>query len=251
MQEIMGYIRRAVEEYRMIEDGDTVAVGVSGGKDSVALLAGLAGVRRFIGIDYEVVGLTLDPQFHGVPGDYSAIGDLCRELEVPYILKRTQIGEIVFDARQESNPCSLCARMRRGALHDAAKEAGCNKIALGHHYDDVIETFLMNLFNEGRVGCFAPKTYLSRKDLWMIRPLVFAPEKEIRRAVERTGLPVVKSKCPADGYTQRQATKEFLAQKERESSGFKYRIFGALRRSGVDGWGFPDKGADPIDQKEE
>ena len=251
MQRVLGYMRKAIQEFDLIQDGDRIAVGVSGGKDSVALLTGLSRLRRCIGNDYEVVGLTLDPQFHGVPGDYSAIGDLCRELEVPYILKRTQIGEIVFDARQESNPCSLCARMRRGALHDAAKEAGCNKIALGHHYDDVIETFLMNLFNEGRVGCFAPKTYLSRKDLWMIRPLVFAPEKEIRRAVERTGLPVVKSKCPADGYTQRQATKEFLAQKERESSGFKYRIFGALRRSGVDGWGFPDKGAAPIDQKEE
>ena len=166
---------------------------------------------------------------------------MCAELEIPYVVKKTQIGEIVFDARQETNPCSLCARMRRGALHDAAKEAGCNKIALGHHYNDVIETFMMNLFNEGRLGCFSPKSYLSRKDLWMIRPLVFAPEKEIRRAVERTGLPVVKSKCPADGHTQRQVMKEFLAQKERESSGFQYRVFGALRRSGLDGWGFPDR----------
>ena len=261
MQRVLGYMRKAIQEFDLIQDGDRIAVGVSGGKDSVALLTGLSRLRRFIGIDYEVVGLTLDPQFHGVPGDYSAIGDLCRELEVPYILKRTQIGEIVFDARQESNPCSLCARMRRGALHDAAKEAGCRGGTIVRAREVATEEarkifgldgiFLMNLFNEGRVGCFAPKTYLSRKDLWMIRPLVFAPEKEIRRAVERTGLPVVKSKCPADGYTQRQATKEFLAQKERESSGFKYRIFGALRRSGVDGWGFPDKGADPIDQKEE
>lgn len=241
MQRLLGYMRKAIQEFDLIQDGDRIAVGVSGGKDSVALLVGLARLRRFIGIEYELAAITLDPQFHGVPGDYSAVEALCRELQIPYILKRTQIGEIVFDARQESNPCSLCARMRRGALHDAAKAAGCNKIALGHHYNDVIETFIMNLFNEGRLGCFSPKSYLSRKNLWMIRPLVFAPEKEVRRAVERTGLPVVKSKCPADGYTQRQTVKEFLAQKERESEGFQYRIFGALRRSGLDGWGFPEK----------
>lgn len=241
MQRVLGYMRKAIQEFDLIQDGDRIAVGVSGGKDSVALLVGLARLRRFIGIDYSLTAITLDPQFHGVPGDYSAIGKICEELEIPYVVKKTQIGEIVFDARQETNPCSLCARMRRGALHDAAKEAGCNKIALGHHYNDVIETFMMNLFNEGRLGCFSPKSYLSRKDLWMIRPLVFAPEKEIRRAVERTGLPVVKSKCPADGHTQRQVMKEFLAQKERESSGFQYRVFGALRRSGLDGWGFPDR----------
>lgn len=241
MQRVLGYMRKAIQEFDLIQDGDRIAVGVSGGKDSVALLAGLARLRRFIGIDYSLTAITLDPQFHGVPGDYSAIEKMCAELEIPYVVKKTQIGEIVFDARQETNPCSLCARMRRGALHDAAKEAGCNKIALGHHYNDVIETFMMNLFNEGRLGCFSPKSYLSRKDLWMIRPLVFAPEKEIRWAVERTGLPVVKSKCPADGHTQRQVMKEFLAQKERESSGFQYRVFGALRRSGLDGWGFPDR----------
>lgn len=241
MQRLLGYMRKAIQEFDLIQDGDRIAVGVSGGKDSVALLVGLARLRRFIGIEYELTAITLDPQFHGVPGDYSAVEALCRELQIPYILKRTQIGEIVFDARQESNPCSLCARMRRGALHDAAKAAGCNKIALGHHYNDVIETFIMNLFNEGRLGCFSPKSYLSRKDLWMIRPLVFAPEKEVRRAVERTGLPVVKSKCPADGHTSREDTKAFLAEKERESPGFKLRLFGALRRSGLDGWGYPDE----------
>lgn len=239
MQRLLGYMRKAIQEFQLIADGDRIAVGVSGGKDSVALLAGLARLRRFIGIDYTLAAVTLDLQFHGVPGDYGAVAQFCGELDIPYLIKRTQIGEIVFDARQEANPCSLCARMRRGALHDAAKEAGCNKIALGHHYNDVIETFMMNLFNEGRLGCFSPKSYLSRKDLWMVRPMVFAPEKEIRRAVEREGLPVVKSRCPADGHTQRQVMKEFLARQERESSGFQYRVFGALRRSGLDGWGFP------------
>lgn len=241
VQRILGYMRKAVAEFDLIQDGDRIAVGVSGGKDSVVLLTGLVLMRRFIGIDYEVVAITLDPQFGGVTTDYSRIAELCRRLNVPYVVKETQIGQIVFDVRRESNPCSLCARMRRGALHDAAVAAGCNKIALGHHFDDAVETFVMNLFNEGRLGCFSPKSYLSRKKLTMIRPMVFAPEKEVRRAARAKNLPVVKSACPADGMTSRQKTKEFLAQKERENEGFKLRLFGALRRSGLDGWGYREK----------
>ena len=236
MQEIMGYIRRAVEEYRMIEDGDTVAVGVSGGKDSVALLAGLAGVRRFIGIDFTLKAVTLDNCFNGEEGDFSPIADLCGSLGVEYILRRTDIGQIIFGERGESNPCSLCARMRRGVLHDTAKANGCNKIALGHHFDDAVETFLMNLFNEGRIGCFSPVSYLSRKDLTMIRPLIFATEREVRNAVNRAGLPVVKSKCPVDGCTERQWTKEFLYDMEKTHPGLTKRIFGAIRRGHVSGW---------------
>ena len=236
MQEIMGYIRRAVEEYRMIEDGDTVAVGVSGGKDSVALLAGLAGVRRFVGIDFTLKAVTLDNCFNGEEGDFSPIADLCGSLGVEYILRRTDIGQIIFGERGESNPCSLCARMRRGVLHDTAKANGCNKIALGHHFDDAVETFLMNLFNEGRIGCFSPVSYLSRKDLTMIRPLIFATEREVRNAVNRAGLPVVKSKCPVDGCTERQWTKEFLYDMEKTHPGSTKRIFGAIRRGHVSGW---------------
>ena len=236
MQEILGYIRRAVEEYRMIEDGDTVAVGVSGGKDSVALLAGLAGVRRFVGIDFTLKAVTLDNCFNGEEGDFSPIADLCGSLGVEYILRRTDIGQIIFGERSESNPCSLCARMRRGVLHDTAKANGCNKIALGHHFDDAVETFLMNLFNEGRIGCFSPVSYLSRKDLTMIRPLIFATEREVRNAVNRAGLPVVKSKCPVDGCTERQWTKEFLYDMEKTHPGITKRIFGAIRRGHVSGW---------------
>lgn len=236
MQRILGYMRKAITEFDMIQDGDRIAVGVSGGKDSVALLKGLVMLKRFIGIEYEVVGITLDPGFNGKETDYSPVAKMCEEIGCEYIIKRTQIGEIVFDIRKETNPCSLCARMRRGALHDAAREYNCNKLALGHHYNDVVETFVMNLFNEGRVGCFAPKTYLSRKDITMIRPLVLAPEKEIISAVRKAGLPIVKSICPADGVTSRQKTKEFLAERERSDSGFTYRLFGALCRSEVDGW---------------
>lgn len=240
MQRILGYMRKAIQEFDLISDGDRIAVGVSGGKDSVVLLVGLARLQRFIGIDFSIVGITLDPQFGGVPGNYEAVEKLCAELGIEYHILPTEIGQIVFDVRKEPNPCSLCARMRRGALHDAAKKYGCNKLALGHHYDDVVETFVMNLFNEGRLGCFAPKTWLSRKELWMIRPLVFAPEADIRRAAARCELPIVKSRCPADGHTSREDIKNFLAQKERESNGFKYRLFGALRRSGLDGWGYPE-----------
>ena len=236
MQKILGYMRKAICEYSLIENGDKIAVGVSGGKDSVILLEGLCRLRRFIGIDYDVVAITLDPQFGGKPGDYSAIQDLCDKLGIEYILKPTQIGEIVFEIKKEEHPCSLCARMRRGALHDAAKQAGCNKIALGHHFDDAVETFIMNVFVEGRVGCFSPISYLSRKDLTLIRPLVFAPEKDIKAAVKRTELPIVKSVCPADGTTKRQEIKEFLSEREKTDRGFKDRLFGAMRRADVDGF---------------
>lgn len=236
MQKIAGYMRKAITQYNMLEDGDTVAVGVSGGKDSVALLTGLAMLRSYIGIDYKLVALTLDPGFGGQRTDYTPIRDLCDQYQIPYFVKDTNIGEIIFDIRKESNPCSLCARMRRGALHDLAVANGCNKIALGHHFDDVIETFFMNLFEEGRIGCFSPVTYLSRKDITLIRPLVFAPEKEIRQAVKKAGLPIVKSKCPADGATNREKTKLFLVEKEKASKDFKVKIFGAIKRAHVDGF---------------
>ncbi len=241
MQKILGYMRKAIQEFDLIQNGDKIAVGVSGGKDSLVLLEGLVRLKRFIGINYEVTAITLDPRFGGTDGDYSSVEEMCQRLGVDFILKRTHIGKIVFDVRQETNPCSLCARMRRGALHDAAKEAGCNKIALGHNYDDAVETFVMNLFNEGRLGCFAPKSYLSRKDITMIRPLVFAPEKEVRSAAKRSGLEVVKSKCPADGHTSREETKRFLAERNKADKGFSDRIFGAVRRAGLDGWGYKDK----------
>ena len=237
MQKMLSYIRRACDDYNMIEDGDRIAVGVSGGKDSVMLLAALSAMRRFYPKKYELVAIILDPQFNGVQTDYSKIEELCKSLEIPLVIKRTQIGQIIFEERREKSPCSLCARMRRGALHDAAIEAGCKKLALGHHYNDVVETFLMNLFSEGRIGCFSPLTYLSRKDIYMIRPLIYAPEKEIEAAVKRLSLPIVKSACPADGNTLRQTVKERLAEEEKNSPSVTEKVFGALVRSGLDGWG--------------
>lgn len=237
MQKILGYMRKAIQEYALINNGDRICVGVSGGKDSVVLLKGLIMLRRFIGIDYDLTAVTLDPGFNGEPGDYSPIAELCESHGIEYHVIPTQIGEIVFDVRREANPCSLCARMRRGALHDATLAYDCNKIALGHNYDDAVETFIMNLFTEGRIGCFSPISYLSRKNIHLIRPLVFAPEKEIRRAAIKNELPIVKSKCPADGHTNRQKTKDFIAEKERIDHGFKDRIFGAMKRANIDGWG--------------
>jgi tRNA(Ile)-lysidine synthase TilS/MesJ len=236
MQRILGYMRKACQEYGLIEDGDRIAVGVSGGKDSLVMLAGLAAMKRFFEAEYELHAISLDPRFDKRDGDYSPVQRLCDKLNVPFTLIRTDIAEIVFDIRKEKNPCALCAKMRRGALHDAAKEAGCNKIALGHNNDDVIETFIMNLFREGRVGCFAPKSYLSRKDLTMIRPLIFAPEPIVLGACNKSGFEVIKSPCPVDKLTERQRVKDFIDAREKEDKGFKQRIFGALRRSGVDNW---------------
>lgn len=241
MQKILGYMRKAIQEFDLIENGDRIAVGVSGGKDSLVLLKGLVLLRRFIGIDYTVTAITLDPHFNGEKGNYEPVAELCMELGVEYVLIDTHIGEIVFDVRKEEHPCSLCARMRRGALHDAAVANGCNKLALGHNFNDVVETFVMNLTIEGRLGCFSPKSYLSRKNITLIRPLVFAPEKDIRSAARRNELPIVKSKCPADGATTRQRIKLELAERDKADRGFSERLFGALRRSGLDGWGYKQK----------
>ncbi|MDE5600245.1 MAG: tRNA 2-thiocytidine biosynthesis TtcA family protein [Oscillospiraceae bacterium] len=240
MQKTIGLMRKAIQEFNMIENGDKIAVGVSGGKDSLVLLEGLCRLKLFMPIKFDIVVLTLDLQFKRKQTDFSEIKKICDKYFVPYVVKLTEIGHIVFDIKKETHPCSLCARMRRGALHDLAILNGCNKIAFGHHFDDVVETFMMNLFNEGRIACFSPKTYLSRKNITLIRPLVLTPEIEIKRAAKRTGLKVLKSSCPVDGTTNRQTVKEFLNQREKLNKGFKDRIFGAMRRAGINGWGFLD-----------
>lgn len=238
MQKVLGSIRKACHEFELIQDEDRVAVAISGGKDSLVLLAGLVEFQRFAPVKYEVVGLTIDPQFDDKPGDYSGVQRLCDRYGVEYHVVRSDIAKIVFDIRHEKNPCSLCAKMRRGALHDAAKALGCNKLALGHNNDDVVETLMMNLFREGRIGCFAPKSYLSRKDITVIRPLSLAPEIQVISCCKRMGFEVVKSACPEDKHTARQEMKDWLDDRERGDKGFKIRLFGALRRSGINGWGF-------------
>lgn len=236
MQKIAGYARKAIAEYQMLSPGDHVAVGISGGKDSLAMLCALRMLQGYLGIDYRLTAITLDPCFGGQPGDYSGIEALCEKMGVPYLVRRTQIAQIIFEERKETNPCSLCARMRRGALHDLCHEIGANKLALGHNRNDAVETFVMNLFGEGRLGCFSPVTWLSRKQLTVIRPLIYAPEKEILGAVRAKGLPIVPSLCPADKHTHREQVKLWLAQRDREDHSFSQKLFGAMQRAHLSDW---------------
>lgn len=236
MQRVLGNMRKAVQRYNMISPGDKIAVGVSGGKDSFVLLEGLFRLRKFLGVEFEIAAVTADPQFGGVPGDFSAVSEFCQSRGIEYHLLPTHIGEIVFDIRREKSPCSLCARMRRGALHGLASEIGCSKLALGHNLEDAVETFMMNLLTEGRIGCFSPVTVLEDRKLTVIRPLVLCHEKEIKKAARAVGLPVVNSRCPADGHTNRQQTKELINELEHRSPGVKERILGAMMRGNIDNW---------------
>lgn len=234
MRRVLSYVRRAVDDYEMIREGDRIAVGVSAGKDSLTLLCALAEMRRFYPKKYEVVAITVDMGFPGA--DFSAIAALCESLNVPYRVVKTDISTIIFDIRKEKNPCSLCTKMRRGALHNAAKEMGCAAVALGHHFDDVVDTFMLNLFFEGRIGCFQPVTYLTRTELRLIRPLLYMPEKDVRYFANKEKLPVIKSPCPADGNTERAEMKQLLTDLEHRYKGLRYRLFGAIQRGEVDGF---------------
>lgn len=239
IRHLLSCLRRAVEDYHMITEGDKIAIGMSGGKDSTALLCALYNLRRFYPAHFELCAVTVNTGFEGM--DFSPVEALCREMEIEYRLIDTKISEVVFDIRKETNPCSLCAKMRRGILHDTAKEMRCNKLALGHHNDDVVDTFLLNLLNEGRIGSFSPVTYLSRKDLTMIRPLIYAEEKDIRYFMNgNPSLPLVKSTCPEDKNTEREEMKKLLIALDKEHHGVKHRIFGALQKSSIDGWGLTD-----------
>ena len=235
IKRILSYTRRAVDDYEMIHDGDKVAVGISGGKDSLTLLCALADLKKFYPKKFDLVAITVDMGFE-TPMDFSEIQTLCDKLEVPYHIAKTEIARIIFDVRKESKPCSLCAKMRRGVLHNTAKELGCNVVALGHHFDDVVETFMLNLFFEGRLGCFQPVTYLSRTDLTLIRPMVYMPEKDVRYFSSKAELPVIKSPCPADGNTQREEIKKLIGDLDRKHKGLRYRIFGAIQRGEIDGF---------------
>lgn len=234
MQHILGQVRRCVEDYHMIEAGDKVAVGVSGGKDSLLTLTALARLRDFYPISFQLEAITLET---GTPGmSFDAVAELCRELEVPYTRIHVPVYQIVFEERKEKNPCSLCAKLRRGSLNTALTDRGIHKIALGHHYDDAIETLLMNLLFEGRIGCFQPVTYLDRTGITQIRPLLYCREDDIRRTVERLRLPVVHNPCPANGSTRRQEVKDLIHQLEGRYPDIKQKLFGSLQRYPLYGW---------------
>jgi len=234
IKRVLSYVRRAVDDYDMIREGDKIAVGVSAGKDSLTLLCAMADLQRFYPKRFELCAITVDMGFEGA--DFSEISALCERLGVPYHIIPTQISQVIFDVRKEKNPCSLCAKMRRGALNNAAKELGCTAVALGHHFDDAVETFMLNLFFEGRIGCFSPVTYLSRVGIKVIRPMLYMPEKDVRYFAKKVDLPVVKSSCPADGNTQREEMKQLITELDRKHDGLRYRIFGAMQRGEIDGF---------------
>ncbi len=234
LQQVLSFVRKAIDDYHMIEEGDKIAIGISGGKDSLTLLYALHGLKRFYPKKFEVHAVTVDLGFNNVK--FEKIQELCDELQVPYTIVKTDIAKVIFEDRKEDNPCSLCAKMRKGALNDAMKELGCNKIAYAHHKDDVVETMLMSLIFEGRLHTFSPVTYLDRMDLTVIRPLMYMSEADVIGFVNKYEVPVIKSPCPVDGYTKREYVKNLLKQLNKENPGVKSRIFTAIQNGNLKGW---------------
>ncbi|MBQ7922175.1 MAG: tRNA 2-thiocytidine(32) synthetase TtcA [Clostridia bacterium] len=237
LQKILGKMRQAVDHYGMISPGDKIAVGLSGGKDSLALLMGLHGLSRFYPHPFTVCAITAAIGFpEQTTEDFAEMKRLCGEMGIEYHIEETQIAAIVFEERKEKNPCSLCSKLRRGALCGAAEKMGANKLALGHHKDDVVETFMLNLMQTGKIGCFMPVTEYEDTKLTVIRPLIYTDEGDIRRMVQKMELPVYKNPCPADGSTERANIRTYLGSFDRDRRGLYRRILGALERSGIDGW---------------
>ena len=233
MQKLLGLMRRCVDDYDMIKEGDRIAVGVSGGKDSLVLLQLLAGLRKFFNKSFDLEAITIDM---GLGMDYSGIAALCQQLEVPYHLIKTEIGPIIFEHRKEKNPCSLCSKMRRGALNQAILDLGFNKLALGHHYDDAVETFVMSLIYEGRISCFQPVTDLDRTGIVQIRPMLYIHEKTVDNFAKRMELPVTENRCPVDKSTKREEIKQLVYDLSQTYPDLKERIFGAMQRYPLAAW---------------
>ena len=234
LQQLLSYTRKAVDTYHMINKGDKIAVGISGGKDSLTLLYALSGLRRFYPNHFDLEAITVDLGFDGF--DLTGIQELCKKLDVPYTIVKTDIGHIIFEDRKEKNPCSLCAKMRKGAFNEKAKALGCNKLAYGHHKDDLVETMLLSLIFEGRFHTFSPVTYLDRMDITLIRPLMYVDEADIVGFMHKYQLPVAKSPCPANGFTKREYAKYLAAQLNREHPGAVDRMFSAILSADISGW---------------
>ncbi len=233
MQKLMGLVRRCVEDYNMINEGDKIAVGVSGGKDSLVLLVLLAGLRKYHSKHFELEAVTIDM---GLNMDYQGIEALCRDIDVPYTVVKTEIGPIIFDYRKEKNPCSMCSKMRRGALNQAILDKGFNKLALGHHYDDAVETFLMSLIYEGRISCFQPVTNLDRTGIVQIRPMLYIHERTVDHFARQQNLPVLENRCLVDKHTKREEVKELIFELVKTYPDLKERIFGAMQRYPLPEW---------------
>ncbi len=234
LQQLMSQTRRAIDDYGMIHTGDKIAIGISGGKDSLTLLYALHGLQRFYPEKFDLEAITVNlgnPDF-----DLSHIRHLCETMQIPYTVVKTEIAQIVFEERKEKNPCSLCAKMRKGALNDAVKKLGYNKIAYAHHKDDIVETMMMSLIYEGHFYSFPPITHLDRTNLTVIRPLMYVSEADVKGFCRKYQLPVVKSPCPADGYTKRQYVKDLLRKLNLENPGVKERMFSAIINGNISDW---------------
>lgn len=234
MQKILSHLRKAIEDYHMIEDGDKIAVGLSGGKDSITLLSALKALQRFYPKKFDLIAISVDPGFEFF--DCEFLKEVCDKLDVPLFCEESHIKEIVFDIRKEKNPCSLCANLRRGILNTTAIREGCNKIALGHNEDDVLETFLLNLFYTGSISTFAPVSYMDRSQMTLIRPLIYTPEKEIRRFVKKNNITVMPKACPMDGVSKREDMKKMIQDLQIDIPHVRANLYGAITRSNIKGW---------------
>ena len=234
MQKLLGLVRRCVDDYDMIRAGDKIAVGVSGGKDSLVLLVLLAGLKKFFNKPFELEAITIELGFEGM--DFTPVRELCQQLDIPYTCVKTDIKEVVFDVRKEDNPWSLCAKMRRGALNDTIRSRGISKLALGHHFDDAVETFMLSLLFEGRISCFRPVTYLDRSGVTQIRPLIYAGEQKVSNVAAALQLPIVENPCPQDKSSKRREIKELLKTMSADYPDLKSKVFGAMQRYPLAGW---------------
>lgn len=234
LQKLLSYTRQAVDEYEMIQEGDKIAVGISGGKDSLTLLYALSNLQKFYPKHFDLVAITVDLGYEGF--DLTEIQRLCQDLQVEYHIVATKISEMVTSDTLEGSACSLCARLRKGALNDAAVELGCNKVAYGHHMDDVIETMMLALIYEGRFCSFWPVTFLDKTKLTVIRPMIYVPESEIKGFENKMNLPISKNPCPIDGSTKREYVKGLIKQLNTENPGVKKRLFHAIKTGSSEGW---------------
>ena len=229
MQKILSHMRKAIEEYNMIEENDKIAICLSGGKDSITMLHAFKNLQRFYPKKFEIIAISINPGFDFF--DTNFLQRICDNLEIPLFIEETHAKEIVFDIRKEKNPCSLCANLRRGVINSIAIREGCNKIALGHNQDDVLETFLLNLFYTGSIGTFAPKSFMDRTKITLIRPLVYTPEKDIKRFIKKNNLTVMPKICPMDGKSKREDIKQLIYTLGKDIPMIRANLFGAIKRN--------------------
>lgn len=234
MQQILSYMRKAIEDYDMISDGDKIGVALSGGKDSITMLKGLKALQRFYPKKFDIIAISINPGFDFF--NEELLKNICEEINVPLFIEESHIKEIVFDIRKEKNPCSLCANLRRGIINSIAVREGCNKIALGHNEDDVLETFFLNLLYAGNLSTFAPTSYMDRSKITLIRPMIYIPEKEVRKFVKRQSIEVMPKVCPMDGISKRESIKELIAKLVKDIPTVRANVMGAIKRANINGW---------------